>query len=254
MMLTAYIQAAALLAPGVCLGDLAAPGPWAPPPDWQATPACLPPRTARRLSPEIRLAIAVAEHLPLPPEAAWVFASSVGEGGTLDAILTALCTPDMLIQPTRFQNAVHNAALGQWSIAASLRGPATSIAAYDQTAGAGLLKALLQVGLERRPTGLVVFDAPIPGPLDAKRPLGQPIGAGLSLGPTPGANPLARLTARVGPPAPPTPPTGALARALVATGNPAAALVPLLERLGSPGQVTLALHGGASLTLQMDTA
>ncbi|MEM9736385.1 MAG: beta-ketoacyl synthase chain length factor, partial [Pseudomonadota bacterium] len=136
MTLTAYLGGACLAAEGVAPGDLAAevlPT--------EAAPACLSPRQAKRLSPQIRLALAVAERLgaALPEEAAWVFASSMGEGETLNVILEALRAPDMLIQPTRFQNAVHNAAGGQWTIAAGLRGPVTSIAGYDETVGAGLL-------------------------------------------------------------------------------------------------------------------
>src|SRR3546814_1544843 len=116
-------------------------------------------------------------------EAGWVLASSLGEGETLQVILEALREPDMMIQPLRFQNSVHNAAAGQWSIAAGVTGPITSIAAHDETVGAGFVKAGLQVTLEERSVGLVFYDAPMPEPLNAKRPLGLPLAAGFALSP-----------------------------------------------------------------------
>ncbi|MEX0759684.1 MAG: hypothetical protein WD100_08900, partial [Tistlia sp.] len=76
--------------------------------DGPVQPACLPPRAARRVSPQIRLALAVAERIApvLPRDAGWVFASAAGESETLKVILEALREPEMMIQPLRFQNAV----------------------------------------------------------------------------------------------------------------------------------------------------
>jgi hypothetical protein len=220
-----------------------------------ALPDCLAPRAARRVSPQIRLALSVAERIApaLPKEAAWVFASAAGESETLKVILEALREPGMMIQPLRFQNAVHNAASGQWSIAAGATGPVTSLAAHDQTVGAGLLKAALQVALEGRPVGLVLYDLPLPEPLDAKRPLGLALGAGLAFSPEPGPATLASLELSVG--------EGAasaaerpVSRALLASGNPVARILPLLERVaaGAPGELRVALHGGGALHLRVE--
>jgi len=231
--------------------------PWARSSEWDPSPAILSARSARRVTPQIRLALTVAEQLgdSLGSDAGWVFASSVGEGETLHVILEALRTPDMMIQPLRFQNAVHNAAAGQWSIAAGITGPMTSIAALDQTAGAGLLKAALQVSREDRPVGLVVYDVPMPEPLNAKRPLGVPLGVGLSLSPTAGQDASAAIDITLCR-EPPTAPSQLASTALQATGNPVCDFLPLLELLSrkATGQVILGLHGGSALRLDVSAA
>ncbi|MEM7505725.1 MAG: beta-ketoacyl synthase chain length factor [Pseudomonadota bacterium] len=258
MRFTAYIDALGFAAPGIAdfgaLGKRLQGGIWAAEP-WEPAPGCLAPRQAKRLSPAIRLALLVGEAVgpALGEDAAWVFASSVGEGETLNVILSALCEPDMMIQPLRFQNAVHNAAAGQWSIAAGIKGPMTSIAAYDQTFGAGLLKALLQARLEDRPVGLVLYDAPIPVPLDEKRPLGVPMGAALALSPRQGASSRAVLKVEVTT-GDATEPRSEAAKALSATGNPVAAVLPLYEVIASrmSGSVMIAQHGGAALRCEVE--
>ncbi|GMG84999.1 hypothetical protein LNKW23_42150 [Paralimibaculum aggregatum] len=264
MKLSARIGGVGLAGPGLAdwpaLSAAIAGAPWAPEPGWQPQPACLPSRAARRLSPTIRLALMAAEQIgpALPAEAAWVFASSVGEGETLNVILEALRAEAPAIQPLRFQNAVHNAAAGQWSIAAGLRGPSTSLAAHDDTAGAALLKALMQLRLERLPVGLVVYDAPMPPPLHEKRPFGLPLAVALALVPEGPEAPGLRLSARLAPAAthPPTPPGTEIGRALAASGNPAAALLPLLELLAAErsGVAALGLQGTQVLALGLEAA
>jgi len=225
-----------------------------PSPDWKPAPTCLASRAAKRLSPQIQLALMMAERIApaLPEEAGWVFASSIGEGQTLQVILEALREPEMMLQPLRFQNAVHNAASGQWTIAAGLKGPTTSLGAYDETVGAGFLKAAMQVVLEKLPVGLVLYDVPLPEPLNAIHPLGLPIGAGFALTPESGPNSLACLELTVGPGSLTYPKTDASKR-LIETLNPIAAAMPLLERLAGIGEgsVTLGLHGGGALHVKI---
>jgi Beta-ketoacyl synthase, N-terminal domain len=217
---------------------------------WRASPATLPPRQARRLSGAIALAVAAAEQIApvLPRDAAWVFASSVGEGETLRDILSALAQPDIMVQPIKFQNAVHNAAQGQWSILAGAEGPATSIAAHDETVGAGLLKAAMQLLLERRPVGLVIFDAPLPPPLHEKRPLALPMAAALAL--TVAGGTLGSLLLSLDHGAAPTDPSESGAGApLLGSANPVRFALPLLARIqrGDPRPVVLRLPGGGAL-------
>ncbi|MBY8974892.1 beta-ketoacyl synthase chain length factor [Rhodobacteraceae bacterium NNCM2] len=220
--------------------------------DWQVKPSCLPPRAMRRFSPQILLALTMAERVApvLPAEAGWVFASSIGEGETLQIILEALREPGMMVQPFRFQNSVHNAPSGQWTIAAGLHGPTTSIGAYDETVGAGFLKAAMQVVLEARPVGLVFYDVPLPEPLNGVHPIGEPIGAGFALRPEPGAETIAviEVSAATGPS---TAAHSTIGRELMATGNPIADVMPLLECLagGGAGDVLIDLHGGGALRL-----
>ena len=223
------------------------------PDGWQAKPECLAPRAAKRLSPQIRLALTIAERIApsLPNDAAWVFASSIGEGETLQVILEALRTEEMMVQPLRFQNAVHNAASGQWTIAAGLTGPATSIGAYYETIGAGFLKAAMQVALEQRPVGLICYDVPLPNPLDAVHPLGLPVGVGFALSPEAVSGTIATVDISAGSGSL-TPPATEFARTMIDTLNPIATAMPFLETLAGigPMNVSLGLHGGSALHLK----
>ena len=225
---------------------------WSGPADWKPAPASLPRRQALRLSDSTRLAIMAAEQIghAVPGEAAWVFASSTGEGGALNAILAALSQPEILIQPLRFQNSVHNAAQGQWSIVAHATGPATSIAAYDDSVGAGLLKAMMQAALEKTAVGLVVFDAPFPPPLHEKRRFDLPMAAALALSPEPTPGSRCVLDLEIIARAAPSGLDGTNAAAgLLDSANPVRFILPLLERMHrlDPRAVVLGLPGGGGL-------
>ncbi len=204
--------------------------------DWRAQLESLPMRSRRRLSPQILLAISVAEkiHETLPKETAWVFASSVGEGETLNVILDALGTPEKAIQPLRFQNSVHNAASGQWTIAAGVKCPVTSINAHNYTVGAGFLKASMQIKSENCPVGLVLYDAPLPYPLSASHKINIPLGVGFALKPEPSANTIAEL--KISYCKTPNPmPFASLPQIPENSYNPILAVFPLLKCLaGSP--------------------
>ncbi len=196
------------------------------------------PRQLRRLSLSTRTALAASLELldVLGQDAAWVFASSLGEGETLHVILDALCDEEIMLQPLRFQNAVHNAASGQLTILKGLKGPVTSIAAFDQTAPAGLLKAIVQCSREETPVGSVIYDAPIPTPLHSKRPLGFAAAIGFALSPQQTSRSIASLS--IGPfGTAPTQPNTALGKLFQHSGNPVHLAVLLLE--------TLARHGSA---------
>jgi hypothetical protein len=200
------------------------------------------------------LAILVAEKIvpTLTDRAAWVFGSAFGEGETLKIILDALCTPNMAIRPTRFQNSVHNAASGQWTIAQSIRTAATSICGGDCTVGSSLLKAFLQVQLEDRPVGVVLFDAPLPYPLNGSHKVAVPAGAGLALSPHKSPKTIATIeyslcdtaTTKVCSP---------FAKAALATDNPVFAVLPLIEYLYglNKSDVVLGLNGGQALKLKV---
>ncbi len=219
---------------------------------WKPAPASLPRRQALRLSDSTRLAILAAEQIgqAVPEQAAWVFASSTGESRTLNGILAALSRPEIMIQPLRFQNSVHNAAQGQWSIVAHATGPATSIAAYDDSVGAGLLKAMMQAALEKTAVGLVVFDAPFPPPLHEKRRFDLPMAAALALSPEPTPGSRCVLDLEIIARAVPSGLDGTNAAAgLLDSGNPVRFILPLLERMHrlDPRAVVLGLPGGAGL-------
>ena len=251
-----YVNAIGFAAPGI---DTSAAlfahfhgADWSGAEGWKPAPASLPRRQALRLSETTRLAIMAAEQIgdAVPDQAAWVFASSTGEGGTLHEILAALTRPEIMIQPLRFQNSVHNAAQGQWSIVAHATGPATSIAAYDDSVGAGLLKAMMQAALENTAVGLVVFDAPFPPPLHEKRRFGLQMAAALALSPEPMPESRCVLDFEIIARAAPSGVSGTNAAAgLIDSANPVRFILPLLERMQNLDRraVVLGLPGGAGL-------
>jgi hypothetical protein len=140
------------------------------------SPSFLSPREKRRTSASIRLALSVAEQCfrnvsYTPQEVGAVFASSTGESEVLNHILQELATEARQVSPTQFHNSVHNSPAGYWNIGQHSFASTTSIAAYDHTAEAALLKSLMQVQVEQKPVLLVAYDMPCPEPLHAKRPI-----------------------------------------------------------------------------------
>ncbi len=162
-------------------------------------PAILTGRERRRSNPTVRLALNAAQEavdqagIPAEEMAA-VFGSSVGSGLEVHQILEALTKPDMPVSPTQFHNSVHNSAVGYWCIATSCHQASTSIAGYDYTFPAALLKAAVQTVTEDRPVLLSVFDCPFPEPLNQKRPIASPFGVALVLIPSAGPAALAKLS------------------------------------------------------------
>nr|WP_274600142.1 beta-ketoacyl synthase chain length factor [Halorhodospira abdelmalekii] len=105
----------------------------------------------RRLTATLRLALALAQEasddLDLAERAALptVFASAMGDSDITDRICHALAEPQPALSPTLFHNSVHNAPAGYWSVACASRAPSISVAAGEQTAGAGALEAIAQL-------------------------------------------------------------------------------------------------------------
>jgi hypothetical protein len=223
-------------------------------------PAILSGRERRRSSPTIRLALNAAQEAvdqaAIPPgDLATVFGSSCGNGREIHLLLEALARPEMLVSPTQFHNSVHNAAVGYWCIGAACHRPSTSIACYDYTFAASMLKAAAQAESEDCPVLLTVFDYPFPEPLNGKRPISAPLAVALVLTPT--AGPEAQFMMSVswhgGAPnegaAPPGPPSlDELWR-----GNPAGRALPLLKALalGRPAAVRLAYPDHGRLELEL---
>lgn len=192
-MMNARIMGVSVIGPGLedwrqARAVLGGRAEWVPAPTTLTVPTILGARERRRASPAVRLALNTAQaacaDADIAPDAiAGVFTSAIGNGMVVDRILRTLATEEKLVSPTLFHNSVHNAAAGYWNIATGSRAPSTSLCAGDQSFGAGLLKALIQVSVENRPVLLVVFDCPLPPPLGTNRPLGEPMGVGLLLAP-----------------------------------------------------------------------
>jgi len=256
---TVYLDALTLVAPGIETEDqlhVALQSTEIPdfPLDWKPAPDSIASRVRRRYSPQTLLAILVADKIApaLTDRAAWVFGSAFGEGETLKIILDALCTPNMAIRPTRFQNSVHNAASGQWTIAQSIRTAATSICGGDCTVGSSLLKAFLQVQLEDRPVGVVLFDVPLPYPLNASHKATVPAGAGFALSPRKGPKTIAAIEYSLCDTAN-TKVCSSFAQTALTTDNPVFAVLPLIECLYGLNEtdVVLDLNGGQALKLKV---
>lgn len=250
-MLTAYLNAIGLAAPGLpdwpqSLPVLQGVAPYEPTELEKYKPELLPANERRRATELVRMAFRVCEEVmaasPTPmAECASVFASSGGDYPIIDQICRSLCERERLVSPTQFHNSVHNSAAGYWSIATGSRQPSTSLSAYDDSFAAGLLEAMCLCQQEQLPTLLAVYDILPPYPLSAKRLIPVEFGLALLLTPTASEHSLARLHLCPGDP------DTASSRAQTALeplrqANPAARCLPLLELIaqGKNDSVVLA--------------
>lgn len=162
--------------------------------------AILPPNERRRSSDCVRWAVHVAQEAIGqsgldPHEVPTVFASSGGEMAVFDQLCRALAREDRRVSPTLFHQSVHNTAAGYWGIATTGQQSSTALSCYDDSFAAGLVEAAAMVCAEQRPVLLVVYDLPVPPPMDEARPITQGFAMALVLAP-PSAE--APLTVRIG--------------------------------------------------------
>lgn len=149
-------------------------------------PVPLPRNAARRAGFSVRLALQAATEAVRDrgsSDLATVFACSGGDSQALDKILTALTLADKPVSPNLFNNSVHNAAAGYWSIMSGSKAPSISLSAYDGSFAAGLLEAASSVSVWRRPVLLVAYDMPPPPPLQPLRRVTEPFALALLLQP-----------------------------------------------------------------------
>jgi hypothetical protein len=213
-----------------------------------AMPSILAPNERRRAGAAVRLALTIAQQAHemaglAPGSIGSVFATSNGDGAVMHAMLQTLAA-DEPVSPTQFHNSVHNAAAGYWSIATGSRQPASCLAGHDATPAAALLKVMATVQTTQQPQLLCIYEAPMPAPLDAKRPTLGAFGVGLVLVPRAKETALARLSVTYQPGITPELSMPSLtALHALAGGNPAARLLPLLEALARkvPAVFSLAL-------------
>ena len=176
-----------------------------------------------------------------------VFACSGGDMGNLHTSCEQLARDPRGLSPTAFHNSVHNAVAGYWSIGGQARAPSVSICAHDGSFVAGLLEALALLSELAAPVLYVAYDAAVPVPLFAKRPVTPDFAVALLLGPVSDDEHGSILSieradesgAHVA--ALPT----AMAQTALETlrlGNPAARVLPLLRLFACamPGRVLLA--------------
>lgn len=127
----------------------------------------LPPAERRRAPDTVALALAVAQQAVQATglEAAalpCVFTSSHGDLGITHYLCETLAHDPSLLSPTRFHNAVHNAAVGYWTMAVGCPRASTALSAHDRSFAAGLMEALVHVALEHEPVLLVAYDMDAP--------------------------------------------------------------------------------------------
>lgn len=196
-------------------------------------PSILPKNERRRSSPAIRLALEATHQAATAAgisahDIATVFGSSSGDGDVVHALLESVSTRAP-VSPTHFHNSVHNAPAGYWAIATKSHQPSVSLAAYDSTVAAALFTASVQAG--NGPVLICVYDAPLPAPLHAARPMTLPFGAAVVLSPNPGATTLGQISVGLGSrdDMPSVPENSDLLP--IFEGNPAARLLPILEAL-----------------------
>ena len=253
-----------LLGPGLpswtdALPVLRGDTPYVPAPAVVPAPQRLPAAERRRAGAAVKIALTVADAACNaadrdPATLATVFTSSSGDGANCHALCDTLAHPpgpDRLVSPTRFTNSVHNAAAGYWHIAVGSQHASTSVCAFDDSLGAGLVAALPQALAATML--LVASDTPYPEPLHATRPLPDTMGVAFVLAPAQAPGALARLRARLLPLADAgaiTPCRDALLEDL--RGRiPAARALPLLEALARRQPARLVLAGSAHLALEL---
>jgi len=138
-------------------------------------PAALTPNERRRATLATRLALDAAQQATAgadlnPSTLPSVFASADGDMSLIDSMCREIYQQHLPPSPTVFQNSVHNAVAGYWSIAEGCQRPSNSVAAGDGSFAAGLLEAATQVAVCREPVLLVAFDLPAPALLHSHRP------------------------------------------------------------------------------------
>lgn len=219
----------------------------------------LPANERRRAPDSVLLAAAAAGQAVAasgldPATLASVFSSAHGDQAITDYMCATLAQSPAELSPTRFHNSVHNAPAGYWTIATACHAACTAISAGDASFGAGLLEAATQVVADGRPVLLAAFDTKGHGPLLSMTQVTLPFAAALVLSPsrTPGS--MARLVLATAPIASVSGARDDRLHAL-ATVNPSAASLPLLEALahGAGIDVTLAASAGLALHVRGET-
>ena len=256
-----YLQGIGLCGPGLDGWErsqpmLAGEASYVPAPPSIPPSALLPPNERRRTVRTVKLALAVGaeafEHARVAPgAAATVFASSGGDGDTLDEILKGLSLPDREVSPTRFHNSVHNAPAGYWSIATRSHAPSTSIGCHDASFAAGLLEAAVQAAVEDRPVALIAYDTSYPEPLHSVRPLAPLFGVALVLVPSQTPQAMARLEIEVRPRAGELSSMATLPLESLRRAAPAARSLPLLAALARGVAETVTLEYLSGLLLKV---
>lgn len=246
--MSAYVEGIGVIAPGLRTWEQACSVLRGEAPYESATvapqPALLPPNERRRAPLAVLLALDAAGQAATASgmsaaQLPSVFASADADMNVIHRISAALAEPARQVSPTDFHNSVHNAAAGYWGIAAQAQPSATTLAANDVTAIAGIREAFAMLATDDPAVLLVLYDVPPPVPLHEKRPIETPCGIALVLSREETERSLAHLSmcdaesiTRLG--------DAGLER--LRGGNPAARSLPLLAAIATDASVVCGLH------------
>jgi beta-ketoacyl synthase-like protein len=259
-MSTCLIKAVGITAPGLGGWAAAAPvlagdRPYVAAAESSYATTLLPANERRRATALVKLAFRAAEDAVTTAgadarELASVFSSSDADMTVLHRICDALAKTPRVISPTDFHNSVHNAASGYWSIGVGSMAPTTTVSAYDASFTAGLIEAVALARDRNADVLLVVYDAPAPQPLAAKRPLSVSAGVALIIAPDTSAAAAGRLALELDGTV--ETPCADPALETLREGNPALRALPLLELIAArrAGAVTLRGTGPLLATLR----
>jgi hypothetical protein len=149
------------------------------------TPLVVPPASAlpsqerRRASAAVRLVLACAQDALqacglAADDVESVFATDEGTGEVCQQMLEALATTRM-VSPLVFTNSVVNAPSGYFSIASGNRRSSTVVSLGLESFASGLLCAVTESSVRRRPVLLVSYDPAMTAPMDELLPVREPI-------------------------------------------------------------------------------
>jgi hypothetical protein len=262
-MIRVHVEGVGLRGPGLdgweaSRSTLAGQSPYEARPILIPAASLLPPNERRRAPPTVRLALAVGAEAFAPtgrqPAATpAIFASSGGDGETIDAILRTLAGTERELSPTRFHNSVHNVAAGYWSIATGARIPSTSLCAHDGSFAAGLIEAAAQLQAGAAAVVLIAYDLPYPGPLAAARRIAEPFGVAFVLAASPAGKTIGRMEIELSPATDTITEVEPIALEPLRRSVPAARCLPLLVALAEdrPAELTLDYLDDLALRLRV---
>jgi hypothetical protein len=219
-------------------------------------PDLLAPNERRRAPDSVLLALQVAQAACLdaksdPKTLASIFASTQGDLRITDYMCETLARAPAELSPTKFQNSVHNAAAGYWTIGCGCHAATTAISAFTATFAQALIEAATQLACGESQVLLVAYDSPAGGPL-AQVSINQGmLGIALVLSPASasaqeaGKHPVLNLSLARGCP---SSAPGRLARQFA--HNAMSQALPLLDALANDGSVC-ELHAGSDTILRV---
>jgi hypothetical protein len=182
-----------------------------------------------------------------------VFCSAHGDLPVIDHLCSTLVDTPLLLSPTRFLHAIHNAPVGLWSMLNHNTHANTAVSGAAHSFACGLLEALVLCEAERCPVLLTAYDTAAVGALQHTTRSAGALAVALVLSPGCNGRTQAVWRWRLTPDrvAEPALRSGA-ARAL--SGNGMSGALPVFEALARGEQTAIALPLSAHQALHIDWA